>query len=57
MNADVADWAQECLVYANAFGLIELPYTCDDADADRLLTLYGNGIPAVVAAREMFVRH
>ncbi|WP_157378793.1 hypothetical protein [Burkholderia ubonensis] len=57
MNADVSEWAKECLVYANAFGLIDLPYFCEDADADRLLTLYANGIPAMVAARAMFVRH
>ena len=42
MNADaVSDWALECAVYANAAGMIELPYRWDDREIDRLLAQYG----------------
>ena len=58
MNADaVSDWALECAVYANAAGMIELPYRCDDREIDRLLALYACGVPAMVAAQTMFARH
>lgn len=58
MNADaVSDWALECAIYANASGMIELPYRWADTEVDRLLMLYASGIPPDVAAQTLFTRH
>lgn len=58
MNTEaVSDWALECAIYANASGMIELPYHWADTEVDRLLTLYASGIPPEIAARTLFTRH
>jgi hypothetical protein len=53
----VSNWALECAIYANASGMIELPYRWADTEVDRLLTLYANGIAPEIAAQTLFTRH
>jgi len=58
MNAEaVSDWALECAIYANASGMIELPYCWAEPEVDRLLMLYEGGISPSEAARTLFTRH
>ncbi|MBR8182109.1 hypothetical protein KDW54_06825 [Burkholderia ambifaria] len=58
MNAEaVSDWALECAIYANASGMIDLPYCWAETEVDRLLALYASGTPPEIAARALFMRH
>ncbi|WP_129112330.1 hypothetical protein [Burkholderia pseudomallei] len=54
---ELAEWAATCAAIAEDAGLLELPHEMDDAEADRMMTLYSWGMTPNAAAHAMYARH